>query len=419
MRTTSIIHSLRPCLALACLSAITGCGASAPEPDSGKGSTPTSAAAEPTPAQGSSDAAPAATEAEKDRLWYDVEEQRRVLAQPLPEFDPNDPVVARVLKGMSKPVIEPQVEDSEHVGVTSEALAWDASFFECMQQYAKGAYTDPGSRTNTCGTNIIAEMGTNQMQVQTQYDPASKTQDLVIAFRGTAGFADSWADLSSIYRVNSTNELDARVDASSPGLVGSGWKARWHEQLGANQSRLLHLLTQIADAAELDPDLPPTTHLHFVGHSLGAVVAELAAMDVEAWLFDRPQQNSLPPIDLTNKISVDVTAFNMPKLGDARLRDRYQALLMGNPVKFKIAQFTRSGDVVHNVPKAIPAFWHPVWNDVVGSKVMGEGSTQELRYCPQFNLAGVRLPLAAHTLADWAMQLPARPANGKCLFAEQ
>ena len=355
-----------------------------------------------------------------DSLWSDPVEQDRVLAAPITPADMNDPVaqqVAETVLGLNAP--EAKIEAGpENVAQANAALTLGGDFNDCSFQYASAAYMAPDKRPKeVCGNIGVPDASTEYLYV------LQSKGILVLAFRGTASFADAIADAKSESKVEHSNPLSGKADtgvflhSGKKGNVGRGWTARWKEQVAANGGKLKSILEQMValDSPSMSTHGgaqtgPQQFDVLVVGHSLGAVTAQLAAFDIYQFFDDK-----------FDEFAVRVTAFNPPKLGDSAMTRIYQKALLGaSSAHFMSATFSRSGDLVHNVPKGLlhinESFYHPTWNTKAGDKKVGEHGIGTLPYCPQYNKPGFRQPLAAHTLGDWGKDIKDMPAKANCLF---
>ena len=276
------------------------------------------------------------------------------------------------------------------------------AYYHCASLLANEAYKPAGKRSQTmCGSFGLHKILDWDRTVV--YAVPGSPQFLLVAFRGTSDKRDIGTDISSMKYVQHKEFL--YNTPNSPGRVGKGWEAYMYGEVYHKDSRGKFPLWSILNSPKI---VTNNARIHVFGHSLGAAVAELFAFDVNAAEV------------LHKNAYVHVTAFNPPKLGNMTMTKSYQAALMHFPHTFELAQFSRSGDAVHNIPKNFSdPFYHPVWNWQPGDHHMNEGSTQSLPYCPQYNMSGYRLPLKAHSMGDWPADIQRMPGNAKCLADSQ
>jgi hypothetical protein len=319
-----------------------------------------------------------------------------------------DPTVSALLTIIQSP------DSSEGAGGASDG----DSYYDCAQKGAAHAYPARRVAGESICSQIISEGSlTDKMLV------AGETDGLLIAFAGTqvslSNPEDLVADFESQATIDHQNPLfehtDATADqlpadlvANSGGSVGRGWEARWRSQLKeANLGNLYKLIKLISDQPEYAPEGDRTLTITVVGHSLGAVVAELAAYDIYDYLRDKQL-----------RFHVRVVGFNPPKLGSDAFVAGYRYRLLHSPENqsLEISQFSRSYDVVPKVPAFLN---HPVWQTDASSKVIGEGSDETLPYCPQYALDVFHTPLDAHSIDAWTADIAATLASAQCLFGSQ
>lgn len=241
---------------------------------------------------------------------------------------------------------------------------------------------------------------------------------VVIAFRGTVHPtflhpASNWTDVgvdleSQFVKVPHTNLL-LGPDAPVIGTVGAGWRARWSLSLLANDLALLNALNATVEQATGNNRY---VEVNVVGHSLGAVVAELAGLDIEEFFNARiPNGN----------YEVNVVAFNPPKLGSDDLVTEYRRRLRAKPNQFRISVFTREGDVVDDVPVDVvfgTGFYRQVIANLAYDNLtplcspymfgttdhpLGDGEAGEARKLPYAPRLHVTEPFTygAHSIDDW------------------
>merc|ERR1712232_256906 len=92
--------------------------------------------------------------------------------------------------------------------------------------------------------------------------------------------------------------------------------------------------------------LKGATHVYVTGHSLGAALAEICAMDLK---------ESFPSMTLS------VVTFGTPRIGNAALAEYYNGML---PASLRVAHYR---DVVPHLPPHTFDFWthtaHETWWD--------------------------------------------------------
>ncbi len=191
--------------------------------------------------------------------------------------------------------------------------------------------------------------------------PHDPDPTLVLAIRGTNVLNpyDVWADVRSQVPTTHKNSLFQPARVSPLGWVGSGFESRAAFLEGA--------LKAILDDRLLDVKGQPTRKLRVIvaGHSLGAVVTELVAYDINEYL---KAQNALYPGLAMNQSRYSVLAytFNAPMVGPHATVVNYRQVLAAsvdvageNQDSLRLAQFTRQRDIVESVPLG---YEHPVWS---------------------------------------------------------
>jgi hypothetical protein len=266
----------------------------------------------------------------------------------------------------------------------------------------------------------IFESATDPATVTTYFDTSSAiVTRVIIAFRGTVhpSFGSpfsNWTDIgvdvwSQFVKVKHKNPL---LDTKSAGRVGAGWALRWSNIATMRNNELKRLMEDVVAYSR-------THHMeiNIVGHSLGAVVAELAGLDIEEFLHRN-----------TTNYEVNVVAFNPPKLGSVGLVEEYRNRLKQRPKQFRISVFTREGDIVDDVPVShlgvLVGYYRQVINNVaydnlspLCSKYMSgraddpsqagpDAEPLRLPYAPRLHVTKP-FPYGSHSIDDWV----GNPAN--------
>jgi hypothetical protein len=271
-------------------------------------------------------------------------------------------------------------------------------------------------RTDT--TFVLRHPLTDASMITTYVDRTTPNRVRVIfAFRGTvhptltAPFSN-WTDIrtdisSQFFKTRHHNPL---VPDHSVGRVGAGWAARWYNVANMRNDVNHEVFKDYIRAIAMQ-----SHHHHIevnvVGHSLGAVVAELAGFDIEEY-FHRNGIN----------YEVNVVAFNPPKLGSEDLVDEYRRRLKARPDRFRISVFTREGDVVDDVPADHIGWLVGHYRQVISNisydnrttfcspymfkglddpaHVGEDGEARRLPYAPRFH-ATKPFPYGSHSIDHW------------------
>jgi len=114
--------------------------------------------------------------------------------------------------------------------------------------------------------------GQNDTQLYLVRDPW--TNDIAVVFRGTESIPDWFTDAQFALPV------DFQFDDGTvvPNSVHRGFYCAYESVKAELKSTLAAAIAQVPDHS--------TAHIYFTGHSLGAALTELAAMDLSSWLVD-------------------------------------------------------------------------------------------------------------------------------------
>jgi len=214
----------------------------------------------------------------------------------------------------------------------SEVLPYSQQFANYSLMFAYGAYCSEASlqawNCKWChyvpGFEVSSVVVIDDLQAFIGYDPTQK--QIVISFRGSSNFID-WLDDFDYTLVSYPWVMD--------GQVHQGFYDAWG-----------HLSPQVMEATtELMSKLNGYTIL-VTGHSLGAAVAQLAALN-----FSRYAES------MNNNVSITVYTYGSPRWADPAVADYYGSMIKTN------WRLVNEHDIVPTVPPESFGFHH-TWTEI-------------------------------------------------------
>jgi pimeloyl-ACP methyl ester carboxylesterase len=306
---------------------------------------------------------------------------------------------------------EPEFDSEPAVSQNTSALlltpAEEAAYrakLTCMQRAAQATYRPPDTVNPPCaGYTYRTELSTDVMRVWTDIN----LNRMIVGFTGTrsTNAGDILRDVQSASFALNVSGIYSNVQFRG---VNNGFWPRWANQAANNNSALKseldtmvirRVLAQVTGrVGRMDVDV--------VGHSLGAAVATLAAVDINAYLHRNNASQS--------RMFVTTYAFNSPHTGNEQWARQYWNLQNdrihggASPGPYFYA-FTRSGDPVQSVPLfgGHHVFWNPsVPNATTNGANQPEGArNQNWNYCPHYNSPSSGRLFANHALREWETDL--------------
>jgi hypothetical protein len=292
----------------------------------------------------------------------------------------------------------------------------------CMNVLAQDAYLLMSTMPNTsCGKYLLVpDRSTDTMKVWAESDLAKR--HYVIGFAGTRfpNLGDIARNIESVLG-SQTRQSVMTIFANPPGLILNGFWDRWATQV--NEKGIRDKLNQWANETAVDQVNNPSLSLDIdlVGHSLGAAVATIGAIEISNWgNFERaPSGWSGIPVD---NIFVRAFVFNPPRTGNPDYASSYARTIADPTRRLKLYEFTVTSDLVQsgNFGRQHP-FWNPDVPDATTNGSDQPAASLEMGYCPQYNV--VRNPEGAndiqkflnflinHNLTRWQQNILDMPAS--------
>lgn len=295
--------------------------------------------------------------------------------------------------------------------------ARDITFAQCMVIAARAAYADADTKTAICDellTEPFEYMPDHSTDVLKIFKRrinrlGSDHVEVIISFAGTRAtdIGDILRDIQSQIPKDYENYLGAphnnAQSLKGDERTGAGFDRRWENHANTVQNALQLIETESQQLALL-----PATTITLVGHSLGAAVAARAAFDLNRTIEGQ---------------RIVLWSFNSPRIGNSAFADSFTASLKkcGNLDQgcFMIRKFSRSTDIVHDVPLLLS---QTLWNteqDIDLRTKLGEASDRDLGYCPQYHAPRASLFELGknHKLDTWVTDLDEMPADHlNCMF---
>ena len=208
----------------------------------------------------------------------------------------------------------------------ASVLAWNCT--RCRDSFAGGFEVE--STVYDAGWDLFAFAG---------YSKALRAP--VVAFRGTdSRSVYNWAENMRYWR----SDLPLPVPGADGSLVHTGFYASW------NSSALAPNLT-VAAAALVDRF--PGRPLYVVGHSMGAALATVAAVDLRARLEEARRKEEKDKKDKNFRpLDVRLVTFGSPRVGNAAF-----ASFVRQATRLSL-RLTHNRDIVPSVPPTWVGFHH-------------------------------------------------------------
>ena len=233
--------------------------------------------------------------------------------------------------------------------VRASADQWNSTWSEQILGYAQAAYCRDGLETWSCGT-VCSQWVPGLFNVSVIEDSEThglafvgflaSTKSIVVSFRGTqaTSLSNWWSDLSSIRLVDAPPTLCPAAagkrnlrSSSAEGAcqVGSGFLAAYTALRDRVVAAVDNLIQARSEEEEEDKEeeegssmTTPFLPVIVTGHSLGAALANLAAVDLQNHF-----QNS-NAASLRARLDTVVT-YGCPRTGDAAWAEHFNRTILG------------------------------------------------------------------------------------------